>query len=82
MVSVADQLVLKEEGVFATSNLKGDIPLGESLGLYCNDTRYLSLYYLTLEGQDPVLLSASSEQNFIANLQLRYAAANRFHAPR
>ena len=62
--------MLKEEGVFATSNLRGDMPLGKSAGLYSNDTRYLSLYHLTVEGREPVLLSASSEQNFIANLQL------------
>ncbi len=62
--------MLKEEGVFATSNLRGDMPLGQSTGLYAHDTRYLSLYTLSLEGQEPVLLSASSEQNFIANLQL------------
>lgn len=70
MFSAFDQLVLKEEGVFATSNLRGDMPLGQSTGLYAHDTRYLSLYYLTLEGREPVLLSASSEQNFVANLQL------------
>ncbi|HKP52011.1 MAG TPA: amylo-alpha-1,6-glucosidase [Chloroflexia bacterium] len=70
MFSSFDQLVLKEEGVFATSNLRGDMPLGQSMGLYCNDTRYLSLYYITVEGREPVLLSSSSEQNFIANLQL------------
>ena len=70
MFSSFDQIVLKEEGVFATSNLKGDMPLGQSMGLYSNDTRYLSLYYLTVEGLEPILLSASSEQNFIANLQL------------
>src|SRR5207245_8016833 len=32
--------------------------------------RYLSLYVLTIEGQQPLLLSASSEHNFMANLQL------------
>jgi glycogen debranching enzyme len=48
----------------------GDMPSGESLGLYHKDTRYLSLYCLTIEGKEPVLLSASSEHNFMANLQL------------
>ncbi len=67
---VSEQLVLKEEGIFVTSNTLGDMPSGGSLGLYYNDTRYLSLYTLTLEGKEPVLLSASSEHNFMANLQL------------
>jgi glycogen debranching enzyme len=67
---VSEQLVLKEDQVFVTSNSMGDMPSGDSLGLYYNDTRYLSLYTLTIEGKEPVLLSASSEHNFMANLQL------------
>ncbi len=67
---VSDQLVLKEDRIFVTTNSTGDIPFGTSLGLYYNDTRYLSLYCLTIEGQEPVLLSASSEHNFMANIQL------------
>ena len=56
--------------MFVTSNAQGDIPLGDSLGMYSNDTRYLSLYTLKMEGKEPVLLSSSSEHNFMANLQL------------
>ena len=67
---VSEQLVLKEDRIFVTTNSTGDIPLGTSLGLYYNDTRYLSLYSLYIEGQEPVLLSASSEHNFMANIQL------------
>jgi glycogen debranching enzyme len=67
---ISEQLVLKEDQVFITTNSMGDIPLGQSLGLYYCDTRYLSLYTLLIEGKEPVLLSASSEHNFMANLQL------------
>jgi glycogen debranching enzyme len=67
---ISEQLVLKEDQVFITTNSMGDIPLGQSLGLYYSDTRYLSLYTLLIEGKEPVLLSASSEHNFMSNLQL------------
>ena len=67
---VSGQLVLKEDETFVTTNPEGDIPLGQSLGLYYRDTRYISLYTLRVEGKEPVLLSASSEHNFMANLQL------------
>src|SRR5436190_2527238 len=67
---VSEQLVLKEDQMFITTNAMGDMPQGDSLGLYFNDMRYLSLYALTIEGQQPVILSSSSEHNFMANLQL------------
>ncbi len=67
---VSGQLVLKEDDTFVTTNSQGDIPSGQSLGLYHNDTRYLSVYTMTIEGKEPVLLSASNEHNFMANLQL------------
>src|SRR5918912_248851 len=67
---VSDQLVLKEDQIFVTTDTMGDMPVGDSLGLYYNDTRYLSLYSLSIEGKQPVLLSSSSEHNFMANLQL------------
>lgn len=67
---VSNYTVLKEDQIFITTNAMGDMPIGASLGLYYKDTRYLSLYTLTLEGKEPVLLSASSEHNFMANLQL------------
>src|SRR6476620_1439745 len=67
---VSEHIVLKEDQIFVTSNAMGDMPSGDSLGLYFKDTRYLSLYTLTIEGKEPVLLSSSSEHNFMANLQL------------
>src|SRR5213595_176059 len=67
---ISDQLVLKEDQIFITTDTMGDMPTGGSLGLYYNDTRYLSLYSLSIEGKQPVLLSSSSEHNFMANMQL------------
>lgn len=67
---VSEHIVLKEDQVFITTNQMGDMPGGDSLGLYYKDARYLSLFSLTIEGKEPVLLSSSSEHNFMANLQL------------
>lgn len=69
-ISVSDQIVLKEDRMFVTTDTCGDIHAGSSLGLYMNDTRYLSIYTLLIEGLEPVPLSSSSEHNFMANLQL------------
>ncbi|MGI8587765.1 MAG: amylo-alpha-1,6-glucosidase [Chloroflexia bacterium] len=64
-----DNLVLREGEMFMVSDPRGDIAAGQTLGLYHNDTRYLSIYRLALNGQPPTLLSSSCEQDFMANLQ-------------
>lgn len=64
-----DKLVLRENEMFMVSDQRGDMGLGQRLGLYYHDTRYLSVYQLTLDGQSPTLLSSSCEQDFMANLQ-------------
>jgi len=47
-----DQLVLTEHGVFLTTDARGEIPVGapEALGLYYQDTRFLSGFALRLNG--------------------------------
>ena len=47
-----DQLVLAEQGVFLTTDARGEIPVGapEALGLYYRDTRFLSGFALRLDG--------------------------------
>jgi len=47
-----DQLVLAEQGVFLTTDAHGEIPVGapEALGLYYQDTRFLSGFALRVNG--------------------------------
>ena len=53
-----DQLVLKENELVLVSDELGDIAEGRRrLGLYCRDTRYLSIFDLTINGQKPRLLA-------------------------
>ena len=67
-----EKLVLIEDQVFLVSDELGDIPFGNSLGLglYYLDTRFLSIFELTVNGASPVLLSSSGEQNFMGHLQM------------
>jgi glycogen debranching enzyme len=64
-----NKLVLREGDMFMVSDQRGDMAVGQTLGLYYHDTRYLSVYQLALNGQTPTLLSSSCEQDFMANLQ-------------
>lgn len=67
-----EKLVLIEDQVFLVSDEIGDIPFGNTLGfgLYYLDTRFLSVFDLTVNGAKPVLLSSSAEQNFMGHLQM------------
>src|SRR5690349_7430338 len=69
MPELSQQLVLKEDDIFIVTDETCNIPLGSSLGLYYRDTRYLSLFLLTINGGDPDLLESTSAQNFMGNLQ-------------
>ncbi|HEV8468179.1 MAG TPA: glycogen debranching N-terminal domain-containing protein, partial [Candidatus Limnocylindria bacterium] len=53
----------------------GGLPLGASspLGLYYHDTQYLSGYGLRVNGTRPILLSANTEQNYVATFQLMHS---------
>jgi len=53
------------------SDEQGDVlPGRRRLGLYYRDTRYLSLFDMTIEGLKPRLLSSSSEQDYICDIQM------------
>ncbi len=66
-----EQHVLKENELIMVSDEMGDMPLGRRrLGLYYRDTRYLSVLEMTIDGQSPRLLSSSSEQNYVCDIQL------------
>ena len=56
------RVVLKENRIMMVSDETGDIPAGNSkgLGLYYQDTRFLSAYEFRLNRLQPILLSARS----------------------
>jgi len=65
-------VILKEDQVFAVSDINGDIPAGNDLGLgfYRQDTRYLSVFELRLNGRVPILLNHSVDRAYVATFQL------------
>ena len=65
-------MILKEDQVFAVSDINGDIPAGNDLGLgfYRQDTRYLSVFELRLNGRVPILLNHSVDRAYVATFQL------------
>jgi glycogen debranching enzyme len=54
------QITINDDATFLTCNELGDVPEGMELGLYHQDTRFLSHYELLLGGQRPLLLAARS----------------------
>ena len=70
-----ERTVLKENEIFLVSDECGDIAAHnvDGQGLYWRDTRFLSLYELTVDGGRPQLLSAAGEHNFMTNLQFANA---------
>jgi glycogen debranching enzyme len=67
-----DRVILKEDQVFVVSDINGDIPAGNELGLgfYREDTRYLSVFELRLNGRVPILLNHSVDRAYVATFQL------------
>src|SRR5207247_10484410 len=66
---------LKEDALVLVTEDDGGLPLGASspLGLYYHDTQYLSGYGLRVNGTRPILLSANTEQNYVATFQLMHS---------
>ncbi len=63
--------VLKENDLTMVSDKWGDMPLRRRrLGLYCCDTRFLSILETTIGGQRPRLLASSSEENYVCDVQM------------
>jgi glycogen debranching enzyme len=66
------QITINNDATFLTCNELGDVPDGLELGLYAQDTRFLSRYELLLGGQRPLLLAAratdfSAATHFLTN---------------
>jgi len=66
------RVVLKENRIMVVSDEMGDIPAdnGRGLGLYFSDTRYLSAYEFRLNGLQPILLSSSVDESYVATFQM------------
>ena len=66
---------LKEDQLVLITDDDGSLPIGPSspLGLYYHDTQFLSGYRLRVNGSEPLLLSANTEQNYVATFQLMHS---------
>src|SRR5256886_2996919 len=66
------RVVLKENRIMMVSDEMGDIPAGNSkgLGLYFSDTRFVSTYEFRLNRLQPILLSASVDESYVATFQM------------
>jgi glycogen debranching enzyme len=66
---------LKEDQLVLITEDDGSLPIGSSspLGLYYHDTQFLSGYKLRVNGTEPLLLSANTEQNYVATFQLMHS---------
>jgi glycogen debranching enzyme len=67
-------LTILEGSTFCICDERGDID-GETQGLFADDTRFLSLLRLTLNGASPLLLSSGKVEYFSAAFFLRNALA-------
>jgi glycogen debranching enzyme len=65
------RLVIKEGELFLFTDALGHIPAAEhmALGLYFQDTRFLSRLELTIGGRPPVLLSSTAERDFAESME-------------
>ncbi|MGI8908413.1 MAG: amylo-alpha-1,6-glucosidase [Candidatus Sumerlaeaceae bacterium] len=67
-----NNLVLKEKNIFFLTDQKGNVPQGEQchLGLYSEDTRFLSRWELQVMGQEPTVLSSQANRVFCDQIDL------------
>ena len=67
-------LTIKDDDVFLVTDTLGNISgclkddRTASMGLFCNDTRFLSRLELQIEGRSPVLLSSTAEKGFLLSI--------------
>jgi len=65
-------LSVKEGETFVCSDLRGDLcePNTVGMGVYYQDTRFLSRFELRINGLEPVLLSSSAERAYLSSVDL------------
>src|SRR2546421_854713 len=66
------RIVLKENRIMMVSDEMGNIPAGNisGCGLYHSDTRFLSVYEFRLNRLQPILLSSSTDESYVATFQM------------
>jgi glycogen debranching enzyme len=68
---VASPLTILEGSTFCICDEKGDVGVHEPSGFFTRDTRFLSVYQLTLNGERPLMLSSGKVDYFSAAFYLR-----------
>lgn len=70
-----EKLVIKEGELFLYSDIEGDVARDDTsgLGLYYQDTRFLSTFQMNLSGTTPVLLSSTADRGFMSQIELTNA---------
>ena len=70
-----EKLVVKEGELFLYSDIEGNVSREDTsgLGLYFQDTRFLSTFDMTLFGTNPVLLSSTADRGFMSQIELTNA---------
>jgi glycogen debranching enzyme len=70
-------ITIHRETTFLVTDEVGNVPVGAEFGLYSEDTRVLSRYQLTLDGQHPIVLTARAMEHdtaahFLSNPALQH----------
>ncbi|MBM7839641.1 glycogen debranching enzyme [Alkalihalobacillus xiaoxiensis] len=67
-----DYRVIKENDLFLLTDKHGNIPKDHPYGpgLYAKDTRFLSQFELKINGKEPILLTSSGGDNYMASMKL------------
>ncbi|WP_372661064.1 glycogen debranching N-terminal domain-containing protein [Cohnella sp.] len=66
-----DYRVIKENDLFLLTDYSGDIfESNHGHGLYTKDTRFLSRFSLTVNGERPSMLSSEADENYISTIVL------------
>jgi glycogen debranching enzyme len=68
---VAAPLTILEGSTFCICDEKGDVGVHEPSGFFTRDTRFLSVYCMTLNGERPLMLSSGKVDYFSAAFYLR-----------
>ena len=67
-------LTLKDDDLFLLTDTLGNIggcvtdDRSASMGLFCNDTRFLSRLELQIDGRSPILLSSTADKGFVLSV--------------
>jgi len=60
------KFIINQGTTFQVSDEKGNMPIGPEYGLYYQDTRFLNDFNLTINGQEPLLLTSNTVDHYSA----------------